>query len=250
MERRIALIGNVNDKREAQARAERLLGHGEIDAYYFVSDHLDHALKITGLTRRDLGRVPYYTDWALVAVTLPGSPYLLHWDAEVRLQEPTNWIDSALEFMESDKRILVANPNWRWPTLEIETLRKVGDFALGYGFSDQLFLVRREDLARPIYSGCCPASLRYPLAHITPIFEQRVDTYMRKNRRLRATYFRATYEHWAKEGNSYPALGWIERVKFLRNRGLIRLLRRCPTTNPCWRVWPASDEIVELAQSS
>jgi hypothetical protein len=235
--RKIAVIGNVANKREARERAETLRRLGEIDAYYFVSEHLDRALDKVGLTKHDLGRIPYYTDWALVAVTIPASSYLLHWDAEVSLRRPTNWVDPAIELMDRDSRVLVANPNWRQQTLQRETLWTVDDFAIGYGFSDQMFLVRGGELARPIYRSWCVASLRYPMAYISSTFEMRVDAYMRTHRRLRATYKLAVYEHPEDEGASHPkSIGSWERVKLLRNRGLMEVLRRLPATNPCWSI--------------
>ncbi len=234
---KIALINNVTDRKDAADRAEDLLRAGELDAYYFVDEGLDRALSVVGLSRRDLGRIPHYTDWALVAVTLSGNPYLLHWDADVRLRQPVDWVGPSIDLMESDKRILVANPNWRQPTLELETLWKLGDFAIGYGFSDQLFLVRRCDLAQPIYGCRCLASLRYPLAHIAPIFEKRVDAYMRTHGRLRATYTKAVYEHPEHgEGATHPTAGLTERVRLARNRYIVKALRSLPTTNPCWKI--------------
>jgi hypothetical protein len=234
--RKIALINNVDNKQEAKDLADRLIARGEIDAYFFVEDYLSQALNITGLTYQDLGRVPNYSDCSLVAVTLPGSAYLLYWDAEVRLQKLANWVDPSLELMESDKRILVANPNWQKPTLERETLAKAGKFAIGYGFSDQMFLVRKNDLARPIYQCHCLASLRNPFAHVAAIFEQRVDAFMRTHRRLRATYMDATYEHLEKDGTAYAPSDWCERGRQIRNRTLVAVLKRLPTENPCFKV--------------
>jgi hypothetical protein len=236
-ERKIALINNVNDPKEVEALAQQLVENGEIDAYYFVADRLDRALRQVGLTMKDLGRIPHYTDCALVAVTLKESGYLLYWDAEVRLQKPVNWVCPATELMERDTRILVANPNWWWrPTLQRETLWEGRGFAFGYGFSDQLFLARRDELSRPIYGHRCLASLRYPLAHIAPNFENRVDAYMRTHRRLRATYVAAVYEHPPNEGADYPAISWVEGARLVRNRAIVKLLRLLPTSNPCWRV--------------
>ncbi len=234
--RRVALINNVDDRRDAQQRAERLRRDGEIDSFYFVADQIDQALWTTGLTKSDLGRVPHYSDCSLVAVTLPGNPYLLYWDAEVRLRQPGNWIDQAVALMQSDARILVANPNWQTPTLAQETLLTTGNFALGYGFSDQLFLVRRAELARPIYQSRCLASLRNPFAHIASIFEKRVDAFMRTNRLLRATYVSVVYEHLEKDGSAYAALDWRERGRYVRNRALVALLKRIPTNNPCLKI--------------
>ena len=234
---KIALINNVHDRKDALMRAQDLVQAGEINAFHFVDEHLDHALAVTGLTREHLGgRIRHYSDFPLVAVTMDGAPWLLHWDAEVHLRNPINWIEPAVELMEDDPRVLVANPNWKRPTLEHETLETSGEFALGYGFTDQLFLVRRAELACPIYKRFCPASLRYPLAHIGPIFEQRVDAYMRSERRLRATHKMVVYVHPGNEGDPYPTATTIERLRLFRNRVLLRALRNIPISNPRWRV--------------
>src|SRR4051812_8816999 len=66
--RRTALVNNVDDRADAERRGHELLAAGEIDELVFVEDRLDEALGRTGLTRAELGRVPYFTDWALVAV--------------------------------------------------------------------------------------------------------------------------------------------------------------------------------------
>jgi hypothetical protein len=164
--RRTALVNNVLDRADAQARADALIAAGGLDAVFFVEDHLDDALARTGLTREDLGPVPYFTDWALVAACLPGPEWLLHWDAEVRLRAPLDWVTPAIALMERDARVLVANPNWPDPTLDSHTLEEAGPFALGHGFSDQVFLARRSELARPIYRDRTLARLRYPVAHL------------------------------------------------------------------------------------
>lgn len=234
---KVALINNVDDTGRAENLAKRLVQTGELDAYYFVADHLDRALRVVGLTRRDLGRVAHWTDCAFVAATLPGgSTYLLYWDADVQLSTPANWVDPSIDLMERDSRIMVANPNWRQPTLEKETLWTEGGFAFGYGVSDQLFLVRRDELGRPIYKCRCLASLRYPLAHVASVFEERLDAYMRTHRRLRATYTQAVYFHPLDEGAGYPAISRLEKLRFRRNRLIVRLLKRSPFTLPCWKL--------------
>lgn len=231
---RIAVINNVESRADAKAHAEDLVRRGEIDHFEFVADHLERALEHVGLTRRDLGRIPYYTDWAIVAVCLRGSPWLLCWDADIRMREPANWIEPAIALMERDLRIMTANPNWQSGTLERETIETSDGFALGYGFSDQAFLVRRADLARPIYRERCVASLRYPLSHIAPIFEQRVDAYMRTHRRLRATFREAVYIH-PGEGVSYPALTLTETAQRILNRALLVGRRMIPSRDPAQR---------------
>ena len=74
----IAIINNVDSREEATALAEKLLASGEINRYIFVSDHIDQALKKTGLTHADRGIVANYTNWALAGIApqeVRGSSY-------------------------------------------------------------------------------------------------------------------------------------------------------------------------------
>jgi len=231
--RRVAIINNVPDVDEARARAERLREDGEIDEFLVVADEIQSALYRLGLRRADLGRIPHYTDVLLVAVCDEGSEWMLHWDADVRLPNPANWVDPAISLMQRDRRILVANPNWDRPGSDAraEALDEVEGFALGYGFSDQVFLAHRMDLLSASYRRSCPASLRYPLAHIASIFEQRVDAYMRSERRLRATHLAATYLH-PDEGDSHPQTTPLERLRRRRNLLVLKLIDKLSTSDP------------------
>ena len=211
------------------ATAQALIDSGELDAFFLVADHLDRALAICGLEPQELGKVPHFTDWALVSVVLPGPEWILHWDAELHLAQPCNWIGPAIDLMERDPRILVANPGWgNTPDLRRHTCEEVGDFALGHGFSDQVFLARRSELACPIYNERTVARLRYPVAHLGYIFEARVDSYMRRHGRLRATYAQVTWVHNATMGMKYPLDPPRETLLYVRNRAIAALLPRVP----------------------
>ncbi len=234
--RRIVLINNVDDRDRAGNLALELKSKGEIDSFYWVDEHLDAALERVRMRRQELGRLPHHTDCALVMQALPGSPWVLYWDAEVRMVRPGNWVDAAVELMESDSRILGANPSWSAAVPERETVETTGEFVLGYGFSDQVFLARRDELARSRYGLRCLASLRYPTAHIAPIFEERLDAYMRTHRRLRATHLRWRYTHPEPVGVRYPPRTVTEWVRRLRNRFVVAVLRRLRLSEPCWRV--------------
>jgi hypothetical protein len=222
--RRVVLINNVDDPGAARARGEALLRAGEIDELHFVADHIDRALAVCGLTRADLGRIPHYSDCALVAVTLRGSPWLLYWDAELSLSHPFDWVGPSLDLLARDARVLVANPaSWRGE-VRFLTLEVKGEFALSYSFSDSVFLVRREELAQSIYRHACPAALRYPLAHIATVFEQRVESFMRAGHRLRASHLGVLYAHPESEGGTYPHATARERLRRRLYHVLFRFL--------------------------
>lgn len=236
--RRVLLVNNVDDARAVARRADELLAQNCITEWHWVAELLPTALEIVGLEERDLGRLPHYSDCALCAIALPGSDWLLYWDADVSLKTAENWIGPAIELFARNPAVLVANPRWsdQVPAREVEGTDQ--DFALGYGFSDQVFLARRRDLARPIYRHRCLASLRYPMSHISPIFEARVDAYMRTHQKLRATHLSSQYEHppLATNAPHREPQTRAERWRRRRNRWVRKLLARSPFRDPRWRI--------------
>jgi hypothetical protein len=241
--RRVVLINNVADRAEAERLAARLVDAGEIDEFHFVADRLDRALARVDLRRRELEPLLHYSDAPLVAVCLPGSPWLLYWDAEARLHEPIDWVSPAIELIRRDERVLVANPSWEPPDangarpgVEREALARDAGFALGEGFSDQVFLASRAALAAPIYRQRCISLLTYPAAHKAHVFEARVAAYMRHHGRLRATSLKATYTIDGDAGGSaYPAHGAREKLRLARNAALLRALALSPWRPRCLR---------------
>lgn len=234
--KRVALVNNVDSPDHVRELAQPLLDSGEIDELHFVADLLPDAMRITGITERDLGRIRHYTDCSISAVTMAGSPWLLYWDADLHLDPPLDWITPSIDLMESDPRILVANPNWEPSTIEHETFERRGEFAIGRGFSDQLYLVRRAEFAQPIYHQRCIARRRYPMTHLGYIFEARVDAYMRHNGRLRAVHTGTRYIHPpVGAGTSYPANGPVEKAKKLGNDVIRAGLAKSPWRPECCR---------------
>jgi hypothetical protein len=238
--RRTVIVNNVEDRAGVETLARRLQAEDELDAWFFVEDLIGDALTRTGLSRGDLGRAPHFTDWGLVLVTAPGPDWLVHCDPEVHMLEPCDWVTPAIALMEGDSRVMIANPRWQIPgasheTLARETLETAGDFALGLGFSDQLFLCRRSELAAPIYRQRCAASRRYPMANVTLSFEARVDAWMRHHGRLRATYSRATYAHPDEIGAGYPDRRPAEKLAGLFNRAVVAAISRSPVKSSCCR---------------
>jgi hypothetical protein len=238
--RRTVIVNNVADRLDVEQRIRHLQAAGELDACFFVEDHVDAALLATGLSRADISRAPYFTDWGLVLVTVPGPDWLVHCDPEVRLQTPTDWVAPSIELMERDSRVMVANPSWYAPTpahdtLERTTIERSAEFALGLGFSDQLFLSRRSELAAPIYQQRCLATRRYPMANVSRSFEARVDAWMRHHDRLRANFLDAVYVHPDDIGEAYPSRDLREKAGSLVNRALIAAVQHAPVKRRCCR---------------
>ena len=239
--RRVVLVNNVLDPADATARAERALARGEIDELHFVADRLEGALRTVGLSRRELEPLLHYSDGPLVAATLPGSPFFLYWDPEARLAHPSDWIAPALDLMRGEPQIMIANPSWelpgpdgRMPGVERETVLSRDGFAIGPGFSDQIFLASRASLAAPIYTQRCIADITYPAAHKARVFEARLGAHMRHHGRLRATALQASYVTDSPAGgSSYPPSGPLELVRYARNGATLRAIALTPWRPRC-----------------
>ena len=151
----VALVNNVADRRDATARAEELVRTGEISVYAFVADLLPAALHSARLSARALRRLPYLLDYGLVMPHVVGTRWLLGWDAETRLPVPTDWVSPSLDLLAEHPRVFHVSLGWTVGPGEPgplgEAVDHLGDYALGWGFSDQLFLVRRADLVGPIW---------------------------------------------------------------------------------------------------
>jgi len=186
-----------------------------------------------------VGAVAHYSDWAIVALFLPGSaPWMCHRDPEVRLKNPFDWVSPSINLMKEDSRVAVANPNWWKGGLDGETILTHGDFSIGYRFNDQVYLLRISEFARPVFRYFAPASLRDPLSYVSPIFEQRVDAYMRCHRRLRATYRRAIYVHPDNENSSCPIRLWKDTAKRMILRSILAVVDKVPIDGPGWKINP------------
>jgi hypothetical protein len=154
------------------------------------------------------------------------------------LREPIDWITPGVALLTRDSRVVIVSPNWDYAGLLDNAEEVAGDFVLDYGCSDVVFLADRRSLAKPLYKYWCPASLRHPLAHLGAIFEQRLDSYMRRKRKYRATYTKAVYVHDnANLGQSYPQqLRLSQKLRLKFNRTVVALLKKLKSKNPCLKI--------------
>jgi hypothetical protein len=90
---------------------------------------------------------------------------------------------------------------------------------VGFGFSDQCFLVRTADFRAPIYNELNDLSARYP-GYGGELFEKRVDAWMRNHGFLRATFKHGTYLH--EKHDPAPASRFRHALGRLRQRLLPR----------------------------
>jgi hypothetical protein len=191
---RILLINNVDDRGRAHELANQRIKEGQISAFLDVPDLLPRAFESTGLQASDLGRLPHYSDHVLVAPFATDAEYLLYWDEGVTLARAVNWVDRSAELLANRPDVFVVSPRQDGRDRS-RPISETSEFRFNYGFSDQLFLARTDDLRHPIYKETCPVSLRYPISHVSPVVEQRLDSYMRNHSLCRAFFKDALYLH-------------------------------------------------------
>ncbi|MGO8670771.1 MAG: hypothetical protein ACLQVD_05325 [Capsulimonadaceae bacterium] len=189
-------INNVPDYAPVEAAARRLVDSGVVSTVVRVADEADVALAAAGITAQDLGPGYPYSIQELVGIHCCRTDYLLHFSGDSILLPGPPWIDAAIERLRADRRYLVANPTWnrRFDEARAESFDRDGDFHVGYGFSDQCYLISPGDFRAPIYGETHPAGDRYP-AYGGESFEKRVDAFMRNHSRPRLTHARASYRH-------------------------------------------------------
>jgi hypothetical protein len=195
--RRVLAINNVEDRTKVARAADRAIGRGTIDEYFFVADTAEEALRHFGLTREALGKGYYYSIAELAGLYRARTEYLLHFAGDsAPASNDSTWLPACLRVMAERPDIAVCNLSWtkRMDSVARESSSVDEDFYFGFGFSDQMYLVRTEQFRQPIYGETHEASGRYP-KYGGESFEKRVDSWMRNHGLLRATYRHANYVH-------------------------------------------------------
>jgi len=200
------VVNNVKDKKGVVSKVSKLKKKRVINDYFFVEDYIDDVLKLVKLKKEDLEPIPHYTDWALVSLYIAKSEYLLHWDPDVYLERPVDWITPSIKKLDKNKNFIIASPLWGFQksVIKHESYDEDEEFSYNKDFSDQIFLTKKENLLKPIYKYNHIYSLRFPLAHIGSTFEKRIDGYMKKKNKTRLIFKEAVYVHPQDSGSPYP----------------------------------------------
>jgi DNA-binding Lrp family transcriptional regulator len=193
---RILYINNVRDRAAVCRRADRLVARGVITRYRCVEDYAEAALSGFHVDRTSFGTGYYYSIQELVGIYLCETDYLLHFSGDSMVTGGASWIDAAIERMESDATVKVANPSWDDTFVQAKAQSRAEDaeFYRGFGFSDQCYLIRAADFKKPMYNERHIDSERYP-RYGGELFEKRVDAFMRNHNFMRITSKKASYRH-------------------------------------------------------
>jgi len=195
-EKRYLLINNVQDYDKVSYYAQKKVDENIITDFFLVKDYEKEVLDYFNLTKDSLGIGYVYSIAELTGIFLCHTQFLLHFSSDAIMEKSSNWIDQALEEFSKNNHIKVANPTWdmKYDEARSESHDETKAFYIGYGFSDQSYLVRVEDFRQPIYNELNSASERYP-KYGGELFEKRVDSWMRNNNFLRITHKQDSYRH-------------------------------------------------------
>jgi hypothetical protein len=205
----ILIINNVDDLASVKAAANKWVDKGVLSRVIVASEIENELLSFFQLKKSDFkvgGDAHKYenvnSDWIyynalgpLAAIYSCKSDYLLYLTGDVRILKPLDWIAPSLKKMEKNIQYVVANPVWneRYGEAKKESYRKDGSFYVSKkGFSDQIFLIKKNVFKRPIYNEIRGDASHFPRGDV---FEKRVFSYL-KNRGLeRITYRHGSYLH-------------------------------------------------------
>ena len=190
-------INNVKDKNKVRKYAEKKVEQGVINSYYFVDEYSEKVLKHFDIEKDSFKGGYYYSISELVSIYLCKTEYLLHFSSDSYIEKSDlNWIDKAIKVFQNRNDIIVANPTWnyRYSEAKSESFSENLDFFIGFGFSDQCYLIKTEIFKGNIYNTFHNDSERYP-KYGGELFEKRVDSFMRNNNLYRMTSKEVSYIH-------------------------------------------------------
>lgn len=203
---RLLIINNVKDLEAVKQAAQAKVDEGILTRFVVAEEIAPEALSFFRLNRSDFqpadDSFKVNADWIyynalgpLCSIYECKSDYLLYLTGDVRLDARVDWVGKALRKMEQNDEIKVANLTWnhRYKEAKKESYRLEWNFYRAkQGFSDQLFLVRRNDFRQPIYGEIRPDSHHFPRGDV---FEKRVFSYMKNRGWERIIYRRGSYIH-------------------------------------------------------
>jgi hypothetical protein len=208
--KKVLLINTDNSSEEINRHAKNMVDKGVITECYYVKDYAEEALAFFNVPKNDLGRGYYYSISEFVGIYLCHTDYFLYFMGDSTLEQNCSWIDASITKMNSNSKYKVATLVWnkKYNEAKLESSSEDNEFFIGFGFSDQCFLIRTKDFQASIYNEKNVLSERYP-KYGGEAFEKRVDSWMRNH-----DYYRIVFK------NGYYISKNLPRNKLLINIGI------------------------------
>ena len=187
-------INNVENFEAVAKVCEELKLAGVIDGYIRVADHEAEICQHYNIEKDQPGY--YYMVQFLTMIHLSEGDYHLNFTADAILTNSVEWIVPAMDLMQSDEKIIVANALFDGKKHQAmrESFTEKSNFYISCGFSDQCFLINPEFFRHIDYNEENNSSDFYP-HESRDSFEESVYRFMRNHGYLRATHKTAEYRH-------------------------------------------------------
>lgn len=231
------IINNVDNRGLIEKKVQNLKEKGIITDFYFVEDYIDKALISFGIDYDVLGKIPHYSDFLYVSIFVTKTKFLFHFDSDNVILKSGNFVNDSVILLNSNKSVMCTAPKYLKFYPEQNAITENDNFYFCYLFGDQIFFIRKEDFSKNIYNyKCMYPFVAYPLSHVFPIFEQRVNSYMRCNNRFLAYHKSSSYSQ-PNVGNFYSDNDIIKKYKLIYKYLLISVLELLKLKNPKYRVY-------------
>ncbi|MBB4035901.1 hypothetical protein GGR21_001796 [Dysgonomonas hofstadii] len=208
-DKKILYINNVDDISKVEKIAQKKIEKGIIDRYIIVDEHAERALNFFNIDKNNFRGGYYYSIAELVSIFLCETDYLLHFSSDACIvKDSYEWVKKTMSLMDEHKEYFVGNPTWGkdFEGAKTESFAETDENFIGFGFSDQCYLIRTEDFKKPIYNETNPVSERYP-KYGGELFEKRVDAFMRNHNLHRITSKHTSYIH-----KNYPKESRFQKI--------------------------------------
>jgi len=208
-DRKILYINNVNDISKVKRIAQKKVDNGIIDKYIIVEEYAAKTLIFFNINKSCFKDGYYYSIAELVSIYLCETDYILHFSSDACIMKDSHeWIKKTMSLMNEHKEYFVANPTWdmNFEGAKSESFDETDQNYIGFGFSDQCYLVRTSDFRNHIYNETNSESERYP-KYGGELFEKRVDAYMRNHNLYRITSKYTAYIH-----KNYPKESVFQKI--------------------------------------
>lgn len=200
-------VNNVDDRSDV----ERMIKERFPDfQYYFAHEERDIVLQFFGLTMKDMVPGYWYSINNLCAIMHTKCTYILHVSEDCYYVHPGDgtFIVESVAIMDGNSKCVSSMPSWDpsfiGPMNEANHDYRFKNFWAGYGFSDQVYLLRVEPFLRPsAWKFRHQDSERFPIGDTC---EKRIDAYMRCNDKLRLVHKRSWYDHRSRSGHTYKLI--------------------------------------------
>lgn len=201
--KKILIINDVSDHSLVESEALILKNQNIIDEYYFSDSLANQVLSHFNVDRPSFGNGYYYSIGPMTAFYLSDAKFTLYLssDVNVELGVDYNWVDSAIDILNNNEKVICANPVWNhnYEGARVDNvLYENDDWWFMLRFSDQIHLIKTDIFNKQIYNERSEVADRvFPSGekYGDNLFEKRVYAFMQNNGYENITSKRISYLH-------------------------------------------------------